>query len=73
MIALYWFVLALIALAIEAFSQQLVLLFVGLAALIAGGMAELGLALRARQGCTRPSSDLARPSARCWPADSSRW
>ena len=43
MIALYWFALALIALAIEAFSQQLVLLFVALAALLAGAMAELGL------------------------------
>jgi membrane protein implicated in regulation of membrane protease activity len=43
MIALYWFAVALIALAIEAFSQQLVLLFVALAALIAGGMAELGV------------------------------
>ena len=41
MIALYWFALALIALAIEAFSQQLVLLFVALAAIIAGGLAEL--------------------------------
>ena len=45
MIALYWFALALVALAIEAFSQQLVLLFVALAAIIAGGLAELGLSL----------------------------
>jgi membrane protein implicated in regulation of membrane protease activity len=45
MLALYWFALALIALAIEAFSRQLVLLFVALAALVAGGMAELGLSL----------------------------
>ncbi len=45
MIPLYWFGLALVALAIEAASQQLVLLFVALAAIIAGGMAELGLSL----------------------------
>jgi membrane protein implicated in regulation of membrane protease activity len=43
MLALYWFGLALIALAIEGFSRQLVLLFVALAALVAGGMAELGI------------------------------
>jgi len=43
MLALYWFAAALIALAIEAFNQQLVLLFVALAALIAGGLAELGV------------------------------
>src|SRR5437868_15391409 len=45
MIALYWFGLALVALAIEAVTQQLVLLFVALAAIVAGGMAALGLSL----------------------------